>query len=141
MYLNYCATNAARAHSKATGPARAVLYAICFHADDESWQAEPGKDTIAADSGLSIPTVKRALKTLVDLGELEVEERPVKGNKHQTNLYTIKLPRDEQPQPKAQKPRTPKPAAEAKPNTAAGEVAVYQSVDKFSVLRDKIAAA
>lgn len=126
MYLNLNATKAAREHSQATGPAYAVLLALCFFADEQTWQADPSKEALADESRLSVPTVKRALKTLEDLGELLIEERPVPGKKHKTNLYTITLPR-----PTAQPSKPKRPASTPAPAPKEPAVKMSPGLDRL----------
>lgn len=69
------AVRVVRTYSRAVGPARAVLTIIATYADDHG-VAWPSLDTIADGSGLSVSTVQRAIRTLVDdLGELSVTRR------------------------------------------------------------------
>lgn len=85
----YYALKVVRDHSRAAGPARAVLTVIATYAGDDG-RARPSLSTIARDAGLSERTVKRAIEKLEhpDLGELEVVER---GSGRRASRYRIRL--------------------------------------------------
>ena len=72
-------------HSRATGTARLVLLALAdtAHDDGRCW---PGVESVARKCRVSASTVKRAVTTLVEIGELAVTDRG-----KQTNLYLLTL--------------------------------------------------
>lgn len=61
-------------HSQASGNDLLVLLAIADCANDEGENAYPKIDTVAAKTKLSRRTVQRAIQSLLELGELGVEE-------------------------------------------------------------------
>lgn len=78
--------------SKATRGARLVLLAIADNADTETGEAFPGIKSLAERAELSERAVSYAIKTLVDLGELEVLERGCrKGDSSRANRYRVLL--------------------------------------------------
>jgi helix-turn-helix protein len=75
-------------HSKSRGSARMVLVVIAECANHEGSDAWPAVETIAHRAGISRASVYRQLKTLAELGELEVDS---KGGKHGCNRYRVTL--------------------------------------------------
>jgi hypothetical protein len=77
-------------HSKATGRAKLVLMGIANHQGDQgSW---PSIATLARYANASESSVKRDLKTLVELGELKIELQAAPTNsQYKTNLYWVTL--------------------------------------------------
>lgn len=61
-------------HSKSTGNDRLVLLAIADRANDEGTDAWPSIETLAGKTRASESTVKRSIRRLVELGELDVIE-------------------------------------------------------------------
>jgi hypothetical protein len=61
-------------HSQAEGNARLVLLAIADNAGHDGRDAWPSQETLARKCRVSVRTVRRAIKELVDLGELEVQK-------------------------------------------------------------------
>jgi hypothetical protein len=74
------------AHSQARGSAKTVLLVLAERANDADAQAWPSVRRIAADAGISERSVSYALRKLVELGELKVEEG--RGRSH-TSRYTV----------------------------------------------------
>ena len=92
--MGYRAIAAVLHHSKASGTARAVLTAIAFYHDDQgSNGAWPSQELLAERSGCSVRSVQRALKELVDLGEIDLVTHGGRGKTfdRQTNRYFIIL--------------------------------------------------
>ena len=88
--MSVYASKAVWKHSKAVGSARLVLLCIAEHYNDKSQTAWPSTATIARETRVSIRQVKRAIKQLVDDGELDViQEGLGRGN---TAVYQILLP-------------------------------------------------
>lgn len=79
-----------RKHSKATGSARAVLNVLAGYADADGTGIKVGTERLARESGLSIDTVKRARKRLVQLGEVEII---VLGTGSRATHYRLRLER------------------------------------------------
>lgn len=73
-------------HSQSTLGDRLVLLAIADHANNEGTDAWPSIPTIAEKAKVDRATVHRAIKRLVDLGELEVRSGPGRGHR---NAYTV----------------------------------------------------
>lgn len=99
-------------HSKASGNTYVVLLALADHAD-EKLQCFPGHKSLAKKARVSVPTVKRCLARLVDLGELEVIEQ---GGGRKSNRYLMPCPAGEgvhsdppHSDPPAGSPVTPQP--------------------------------
>lgn len=100
-----------RAGDKLTSHARSLYGVIMSYADNTTRTAFPGRETLAEDMGVSVATVKRAIKELEDFGALIVERRRNKrtGNFY-ANHYTLvfadprspqeaDFPRQEEPEP------------------------------------------
>jgi len=82
-----------RRYSRARGSARAVLIVLASYADRDGTGARPGTDTIARDAGVSVDTVKRARRKLVELGEIEIVEHGT-GARATRYRITISTPGD-----------------------------------------------
>jgi hypothetical protein len=80
-------------HSDATGTAKALLLEIADHASgDDGSGAFPGQPRLAVATGTSVRTVRRDLRALEKLGELEVRPRRSKDGLHQgTNEYRVRV--------------------------------------------------
>jgi hypothetical protein len=92
--MGYRAIAAVLHHSKSTGTTRAVLTAIAFYHDDQGDNgAWPSQEVLAERSGCSVRSVQRALKELVDLGEIDLVTHGGRGKTfdRQTNRYFIIL--------------------------------------------------
>jgi hypothetical protein len=85
-YVSIPMLHLVRCHSQARGPARAVLLALSFYANEQTQKCWPNIDTICEESGWCRDAVFAAIKELQALGEIEVTRRGQKGN-----LYTITL--------------------------------------------------
>ena len=71
-------------------PPRAIsVYIYLCDRDDEDGVCFPGQKRIAADLGLSISTVKRAIADLERSGHIEKTARYHARNGRQSNLYTL----------------------------------------------------
>lgn len=80
--------NHVRDHSKATGPARLVLIMIATRTDDEGY-AFPGYPVLAKDTGMTIRSVRRALKEIPP-GEIVITPGgSPKGQKRVPTLFKI----------------------------------------------------
>ena len=66
----------------------AVYIAIKRHADSHG-EAYPSRATIAEVAGVSVDTVDRAVKRLIDIGALDKEVRRKRNGEPTSNLYTI----------------------------------------------------
>jgi hypothetical protein len=139
MYLNVYATNSAREHSKATGPAWTVLAVLCYYANDQ-WQCEPSIETIAKEARIGRTTVKSALATLEAIGEIAVELRPVPGQKNRPNLYTINLPRPAAARAISKPQRMETASPSRRSSVRANEGTTYETVDKMAYLKERLAA-
>lgn len=79
-------------HSRSVGTARVVLMGIAYHMGKDGLNGcWPAQSTLAAYANVSVRQVKRAIQSLIDLGELEVDVRGSwrKGSINQTNVYYI----------------------------------------------------
>jgi len=74
--------------SRARGSARMVLVVIAEHANHQGQRSFPGIPTISREANLSERQTYRALRKLVNSGELEIQKE--KGP-HGTNLYRVPL--------------------------------------------------
>ena len=72
------------------GPAKLVLMVLAFHANKRDGVAWPSRDTLAAKTGLTATTIKRALRTLENCGWLVRAHRL-----GQTTRYRPKAPMEE----------------------------------------------
>jgi hypothetical protein len=70
-------------HSQSVGNDRLVLLAIADNAEDDGTNAWPKQATLARKTRLSEDTVRRATRRLIELGELEVDERAGGSDKHE----------------------------------------------------------
>jgi hypothetical protein len=80
-------------HSQARGAAKIVLLGIANHlgpdADEGAW---PSQDRLASYANISDRAVRKAVRTLVELGELRVEVADgVSRNQYKPNRYWIRL--------------------------------------------------
>jgi hypothetical protein len=95
-------------HSRSKLAARLALLAIADYAHDEEDGADawPSITTLATKTNLSITALRAAIKTLVDMGELEVI--PLQGKRTpngMTNRYRMLRPDYGHPRPKAKRDR------------------------------------
>ena len=72
-----------------SGYEKLVFIAIKRHLNSESSQAFPSIKTICSHTGLSKPTVIKAIKSLEDKEILAVEHRESEERGHMSNLYTL----------------------------------------------------
>lgn len=72
-----------------SGYEKLVFMAIKRHLNSESSQAFPSIKTICSHTGLSKPTVIKAIKSLEDKEILTVEHRESEDHGHMSNLYTL----------------------------------------------------
>ena len=72
-----------------SGYEKLVFMAIKRHLNSESSQAFPSIKTICSHTGLSKPTVIKAIKSLEDKEILAVEHRESEERGHMSNLYTL----------------------------------------------------
>ncbi len=80
--------NAVTAHQQLKGTVKSVALALANRADD-SGSSFPSIKTLAADTGFSTSTVKRAIRSLRDNGYLKVSSRERKDGSHTSNFYTL----------------------------------------------------
>ena len=83
--MSVTVSDAAWYHSEASGNVLLVLLSLADQANDDGW-CWPGHESIASRCRLSRRTVQRAIDTLAELGEVEVERR----GRQRTNLYRIR---------------------------------------------------
>jgi hypothetical protein len=76
--------------SRSEGIARLVLLAIADAASDDGGDAWPSVHTLASKAKVGERTVQRAVRRLVELGELEVRSN---AGKHGVNVYRILMGR------------------------------------------------
>ncbi len=67
----------------------AVYNSILYHANADGTGAWPSYATIAKQIGCSRPPVIDAVNKLVELDLLKKEVRPIEGDRHLSNLYTV----------------------------------------------------
>lgn len=67
----------------------AVYNALAYRANNSTQQCWPGKADIERLTGVSVKQVSRELRNLERLGLIEIERRPRKGGRWDTNLYTL----------------------------------------------------
>lgn len=75
-----------RAHSRATGSARAILTALATYADPDGSNARPSVPTLMRDTGLSDATVRRGLRRLEQIREIVCTKR---GGGRSVSIYRI----------------------------------------------------
>lgn len=82
-------------YSRARGNARMVLLVIGDCCQDDGTAAWPAIETISARAGISERTAQRAIRELVELGELEVAEKegPPRQTGQRANLYAVRMDR------------------------------------------------
>lgn len=86
--MSYEAIAAALNHSRASTSSRLVLIAIAHYEGDNG--SYPSQDTIARLTGLNVRSVRRAIKELRDLFELDViAEGGVGAGARKTNRYYV----------------------------------------------------
>lgn len=73
-------------HSQAKGSARLVLLALADHAGADGGDAYPSVRRLATRCGVSERTVQEALRTLAELGEIEIRQN---AGPHGTNRYRV----------------------------------------------------
>jgi hypothetical protein len=88
--MSYEAISAVLNHSRATTSARLVLVAIAhYEGDNGAW---PSQETLARITGLGVRSVRRAIKELRELYELDVVPDNGQGNgARKTNKYFVIL--------------------------------------------------
>lgn len=67
----------------------AVYCALASRVDWETGVCWPSRTTIAKDASVSLSTVKRALRKLVEVGAIEIERRTSEEGDHASNLYRL----------------------------------------------------
>jgi hypothetical protein len=89
--MSYEAVAAALHHSKASTSARLVLLAIAhFEGDKGAW---PSQTTLAAMTGLSVRSIRRAIHELAELHELDVVADSGQGyGARKSNRYFVIVP-------------------------------------------------
>ena len=80
-------------HSEAKGAAKIVLLGIANHLGPDAHEgAWPSQDRLASYANITDRAVRKAVKTLVDLGELRVEVADgVSRNQYKPNRYWIQV--------------------------------------------------
>jgi hypothetical protein len=92
--MGYRALSAVLHHSKAKASTKLVLVAIANYYDDKGDRgAWPSQELIASIANCTVRNVQRAIKELVELGEIETIVHGGRGKTfdRQTNLYYIIL--------------------------------------------------
>lgn len=74
-------------HSESTGNERLVLLAIADHANDETWSCWPSVARLAVKAKVSERTVQRAIRSLVELGEIGIGEGTGPRGTHRYTVY------------------------------------------------------
>jgi Crp-like helix-turn-helix domain len=98
-------------------PCESALCRILVDEHHKQGRCEASHDELAARVGCSRETVKRGLRTLKRFGWITVTHRPVKGQKHRTNIVRIIAPQwllwvQHGPQPRSGRPPLPTPVGE-----------------------------
>lgn len=93
-------------HSRTEGSTRAVLLAIAWHADNDTWKAWPSVTQIAGMTHFSRATVFRSIADAAALDELDVTPGRGRGN-----------PSHYQINPKRSQPETHNPTERSQPET------------------------
>ncbi len=86
--MSWKATSAVREHSQTVGTARLVMFLIADSANDAGWHSFDKQEDLAKGANASTRAVERAIKSAIDLGELEVH-RPDRSGRNQ---YSVMLP-------------------------------------------------
>jgi len=75
----------------AESPRAIHLYAVlaCFHADRDTGESYPSRRTLAAEMGVSMPTVDTAVGELKRIGALEVTPRKAKAGDSTSSGYLL----------------------------------------------------
>lgn len=80
----------ARSGKKLSATARLTYVALMSYADNETLTAFPSQELLAEDVGVSIPTIKRAVKELAEAGAIVVQRRRNQSNGNfYANHYTL----------------------------------------------------
>lgn len=93
-------------HSRAKGTARLVLLALADHAGADGGDAYPSVRRLSVRCGISTRSVQGALKVLVALGELEVEDQ---AGPRGVNRYRLSMTPAESAPPQELRPADPAP--------------------------------
>lgn len=84
---------ASLAESGLTPSARLVGFALSTYLNERTSTAYPGGSTLAGDTGLSLRTVRRAIKEMVAHGYLTIiEQGGIKGAQRVSNTYLASIP-------------------------------------------------
>lgn len=75
-----------------TANAKLVYVVIQSHVDDRG-TAYPSRETIAAEAGLSVATVKRAVRELQQIGVVAAVPRRDRAGRQASNLYRVSTTR------------------------------------------------
>lgn len=70
-------------------PAKAVLVALAYHADDDSWECWPSQDTLASMTGLHRSSVVRQVQMLARLRLLSKAHRQSRGGQRTSDSYRL----------------------------------------------------
>jgi hypothetical protein len=82
-----------REYGQQLGPYGIRVYAaLCLHADIDSQECFPSHATIAKLTGMSVSSVKKNVKKLVELELVRVSKQVRKKGGHTSNLYTLLTP-------------------------------------------------
>ena len=89
--MSHAAFSHVRDNSRAKGSAKSVLLMIADRANNENgWKCYPGITRLARETGYSERTVRKAVRTAIELGELRVLRRGgFYSGKGQANVYQI----------------------------------------------------
>lgn len=60
-----------------------------YDAKTNTWKSWPGINRLQQHTGLSRSSVQRALRSLADSGEIQIEQRKLPGHRNLTNIYTL----------------------------------------------------
>lgn len=88
--MSHSALYWAGSQSPATSPQKLLLFQLAWHVNSESGLCNPSLATLAAETGLGLSTIKRALAGLQEQG-LIVWESSAKQGKRFSNRYRLNL--------------------------------------------------
>ena len=94
--MSYVVQNLAWKVEGLNSSAKFVLIALCDFADKDNYLAYPSHKTMAKRTCLSVSSVQRAIKTLLDLGLISYRHRYDEQGNQRSNLYKINRERLEE---------------------------------------------
>jgi DNA-binding transcriptional MocR family regulator len=124
-------------HSRSRGSRRLVLLAMADFADnaDQCW---PSIRLLAQKTGTSAMTVHRAIKDLVDMGEVRRAFRRIKGRaENDSNMFTLPMPGPDRADA-GQKPPAAVSSENAKIPARFAKMARWQLVEEMNLVKSRI---